>query len=85
MKVTVGVSSMTLCGLLKHMARALVARALADGGLDQLGRYQSPDGGGSPSPRRLLIDLIEQYARHAGHADLIRESVDGLVGESPPG
>jgi hypothetical protein len=25
--------------------------------------------------------MIEEYARHNGHADLIRESVDGLVGE----
>jgi hypothetical protein len=29
--------------------------------------------------------MIEEYARHVGHADLIRESVDGLVGEDPPG
>ena len=28
--------------------------------------------------------MIEEYARHNGHADLIRESVDGLVGEDPP-
>jgi uncharacterized protein DUF664 len=28
-------------------------------------------------------DMIEEYARHAGHADLIREPVDGLVGEDP--
>jgi hypothetical protein len=41
--------------------------------------------GESPSLRRILIDLIEEYARHTGHADLIRESVDGLVGEDPPG
>lgn len=33
----------------------------------------------------LLIDLLEEYARHVGHADVIRESVDGLVGEDPPG
>ena len=31
----------------------------------------------------LLLDLIEEYARHVGHADLIREAVDGLVGEDP--
>jgi hypothetical protein len=40
--------------------------------------------GESPSLRRLLIDMIEEYARHVGHADLIRESVDGLTGEDPP-
>ena len=63
-------------------SRAAVAEALADGGLDQLTRgteWREP-----PSLRRILIDLIEEYARHVGHADLIRESVDGLVGEDPP-
>ena len=34
--------------------------------------------------RWILCHLIEEYARHVGHADLIRESVDGLVGEDPP-
>lgn len=34
--------------------------------------------------RRIILDMIEEYARHVGHADLIRESVDGLVGEDPP-
>ena len=38
-----------------------------------------------PNLRRILIDLIEGVARHVGHADLIRESVDGLTGEDPPG
>ena len=37
-----------------------------------------------PSLRRLVCDLIEEYGRHTGHADLIREAVDGLVGEDPP-
>ena len=42
--------------------------------------------GGEPSTvRRLLVDLIEEYGRHTGHADLIREAVDGRVGEDPPG
>lgn len=62
-------------------SRALVAEALAAGGLDFAGHVW-PDGR-SPSLRRLLIDMIEEYARHTGHADLIRESVDGLVGEDP--
>ncbi|WP_442857045.1 mycothiol transferase [Arthrobacter sp. YN] len=33
----------------------------------------------------MLLNMIEEYARHNGHADLIRESVDGLVGQDPPG
>ena len=64
-------------------SRAEVAGALADGGLDHLAGY-TDSSGESPSLRRILIDLIEEYARHAGHADLIRESVDGLTGEEPP-
>jgi Protein of unknown function (DUF664) len=138
LQATVGVSSMTLGGLLKHLAlveddyfsvrllgrdrrspfdtvdweadpdwewrtaaddgpeqlvalwqeavrgsRAAVAEVMTTGGLDQLvrfGTWAEP-----PSLRRTLIDLIEEYARHVGHADLIRESVDGLTGEDPPG
>jgi hypothetical protein len=65
-------------------SRALVADALADGGLDRLAA-DTWDDGRSPSMRRILIDMVEEYARHTGHADLLRESVDGLVGEDPPG
>jgi Protein of unknown function (DUF664) len=65
-------------------SRAAVDEALADGGLDRLAERKWPDGR-APSLRRILIDLIEEYARHVGHADLIRESVDGVVGEDPPG
>jgi hypothetical protein len=64
-------------------SRSAVAEALADGGLDRLARRAWADGQ-TPSLRRILIDIIEEYARHAGHADLIRESVDGLTGEDPP-
>ena len=38
----------------------------------------------TPNLRRVVVDLIEEYARHLGHADLLREAVDGLVGEEPP-
>lgn len=34
--------------------------------------------------RRVQIDLLEEYLRHTGHADLLREAVDGLVGNDPP-
>jgi hypothetical protein len=42
-----------------------------------------PDGEHA-SLRRLVCDLIEEYGRHTGHADLLREAVDGRVGEDPP-
>jgi hypothetical protein len=137
MRATVGVSALTLGGLLKHLAlveddyftgrlharplpamwdrdwdtdpdwewrsaaddspeelltlwqdavarsRAAVAEALSTGGVDQLIARGWPDGR-TPSLRRVLVDIIEEYARHVGHADLLRESVDGLVGEDPP-
>ncbi|MEV0847319.1 DinB family protein [Streptomyces sp. NPDC049954] len=63
-------------------SRAVVDEALTHGGLGQLGRYVTRSGE-SPSLRRVLTDLIEEYARHLGHADLLREAVDGLVGEDP--
>jgi hypothetical protein len=61
-------------------SRVLVKEALADGGLDRLARRTWPDGR-APSLRWILCHMIEEYARHNGHADLLRESVDGLVGE----
>ncbi|MFD2082602.1 mycothiol transferase [Actinopolymorpha cephalotaxi] len=63
-------------------SRVLVAEAVADGGLARPASFTWPDGR-TPNLRRLLADMIEEYARHVGHADLIRESVDGLVGEDP--
>ena len=57
-------------------SRALLTEALAEGGAGR------PDG--APSLRYILLNLIEEYARHNGHADLIRESVDGRVGHDPP-
>jgi uncharacterized damage-inducible protein DinB len=135
LNATVGVSTMTLGGLLKHMAlvesdwfsrwlhardqqppwnaidwkadpdwewrtaaddlpdelrtlwqdavdqsRSLVAGALASGGLEQLAQRKWPDGR-APSLRWILCHMIEEYARHNGHADLLRESVDGETGE----
>jgi Protein of unknown function (DUF664) len=64
-------------------ARAAWTQALADGGLDQPSRFTTPDGE-TPNLRRVLVDLHDEYARHVGHADLLREAVDGLVGEDPP-
>jgi Protein of unknown function (DUF664) len=73
---------MTLWEQAAERSRVLVSAALAQGGLDQLGRYVNRNGE-SPNLRRILLDLIEEYARHVGHADLIRESIDGLTGEDP--
>ncbi len=135
LRTTVGVSSMTLGGILKHMAyveaywfsqrlhghdpqapwdtvdwkadrdwewhsalddspddlltlwqdavsnsRSLINDALAEGGLGRLARRTWPDGR-APSLRWILVHMIEEYARHNGHADLLREAVDGQTGE----
>ncbi len=64
-------------------SRTRLDAALADGGIDQLVHVSGPDGR-QASLRRLVCDLIEEYGRHTGHADLLREAVDGLVGEDPP-
>jgi Protein of unknown function (DUF664) len=64
-------------------SRARLTAALSSGGLDQLVHASSPEGE-QASLRRLVCDLIEEYGRHTGHADLLREAVDGRVGEDPP-
>jgi hypothetical protein len=64
-------------------SRGRLSAALAEGGLDQL-IHDSASDGAHASLRRLVCDLIEEYGRHTGHADLLREAVDGLVGEDPP-
>lgn len=61
-------------------SRALVDDALATGDLDQLARRGWPDGT-APSLRWIIVHMIEEYARHNGHADLLREAVDGQTGE----
>ena len=64
-------------------ARGRYAAAIAAGGLDTATALRGPDGQ-SASLRRLLFDLLEEYGRHTGHADLLREAVDERVGEDPP-
>jgi hypothetical protein len=64
-------------------SRAKLDAALVDGGLDQL-VHLTADDGRHASLRRLVCDLVEEYGRHTGHADLLREAVDGTVGEDPP-
>lgn len=64
-------------------AHARLAEALAVGGLDRP-THMSTLAGQDVSLRRLVVDLVEEYGRHTGHADLLREAVDGRAGEDPP-
>jgi hypothetical protein len=54
--------------------------AAASGGLDRMAGRAGRDGS-VPNLRWILVHMIEEYSRHNGHADLLREAVDGLVGE----
>jgi hypothetical protein len=48
-------------------------------GDDPLNQHGS--GGGSMSLREAMIGKIEEYSRHLGHADLLRERIDGRLGQ----
>jgi uncharacterized damage-inducible protein DinB len=61
-------------------SRQLVAQILADADMGAAARRTEPDGQ-APSLRWIVCHMIEEYARHNGHADLIRESIDGETGE----
>ncbi|GAA3286444.1 DUF664 domain-containing protein [Dactylosporangium vinaceum] len=66
-------------------SRAAMQTVLAaEGALDRPAEYTRYDSGEYPNLRRILVDLHDEYARHVGHADLLREAIDGLVGDDPP-
>jgi uncharacterized damage-inducible protein DinB len=60
-------------------SRTNVTEALSNGDLDQFARNKLP--GDQPNLRWIIVHMIEEYARHNGHADLLREAVDGTTGE----
>lgn len=62
------------------LSESILDRCLLAGGLDQLAKRKWPSGE-SPSLRWILVHMIEEYARHNGHADFIREAIDGQTGE----
>ncbi len=62
-------------------ARAAADRVIADVDLDDTGTAWT---GAAVSLRWVLLHLIEETARHAGHADIVRELIDGTTGYLPP-
>jgi uncharacterized damage-inducible protein DinB len=62
-------------------ADAVIDEALTRGGLDQESVRTSRREDSTFTLRWILVHMIEEYARHNGHADLIRESIDGQTGE----
>ena len=60
----------------RYAAIADIRAATADADLDR-----TFDNGGSPcSVRWVYLHMVEEYARHNGHADLLRERIDGATG-----
>jgi uncharacterized damage-inducible protein DinB len=64
-------------------SRVLVPEVIEERGLDGPASYTWPNGR-TPTVRAMILDMIEEYARHTGHADILREAVDGRVGEGAP-
>jgi uncharacterized damage-inducible protein DinB len=65
-----------------HRSRAVVQAQLSKG--DEVALLETHADWQLPNPvslRWVLVHLIEEYARHNGHADLIRESIDGQTGD----
>lgn len=62
-------------------ARAAADRVIDDVALDDVGTAWFGD---SVSMRWVLIHMVEETARHAGHMDIIRELIDGETGYHPP-
>ena len=58
-------------------ARGIEAAAAS---LEEMGKWKHPRDG-HPSLRWIMTHMVEEYARHNGHADLIRERIDGKTGD----
>ena len=64
-----------------NRARAAADRAIDELDLDDLGTAWFGD---SVSMRWVLIHMVEETARHAGHMDIVRELIDGATGDHHP-
>lgn len=62
-------------------SRTTWAKLSDHNGLDVIVEDSDPEW--SKKRRRILIDLLEEYLKHTGHADLLREAVDGVRGNDP--
>ena len=62
-------------------SRAHTAEAAARDGLDTVAARGSRRRGEQPTLRWILLHMLEETARHNGHADLLRQAADGATGE----
>ena len=58
---------------------AVIDRHLAGASMDD--RNEGEPDPGQHTLRRTIVHMIEEYARHCGHADLLREAIDGATGD----
>jgi hypothetical protein len=65
----------TLVGFLRDQRLTLELKCSGSGR-----RRPGPPVGGAVQPE-VLVHMIEEYARHNGHADFLRERIDGRVGQ----
>jgi uncharacterized damage-inducible protein DinB len=77
-------SDESLAGLVAALhAQAAASRAIVEA--HELTDFGQPgerwDGDDPATLERILFHLLQEYARHAGHLDIVRELVDGQVGE----
>lgn len=63
------------------IARSQDALDAAPDGLETLAAHPPRWAGADMNLRWIVVHMIEEYSRHNGHADLLRESIDGQVGE----
>jgi uncharacterized damage-inducible protein DinB len=61
-------------------ARAAADQVIADLDLDETGTAWFGD---TVSMRWVLLHMVEETARHAGHVDIVRELIDGMTGDHP--
>jgi uncharacterized damage-inducible protein DinB len=59
-----------------EQSRAVLAQTTLDATFDRVRRI----GEQTYSVRWVLVHMVEEYARHNGHADLLREAIDGATG-----
>jgi hypothetical protein len=68
-----------------HVAPSLAAlraeQAASDAAIARFDSLDAPGAGNGRSLQWNLVKLLQEYARHNGHADLIREALDGTTGE----
>jgi hypothetical protein len=69
-----------LAGAIRRSDECLDATLAADPDIGrQVARPRASGKGETATVRWVLVHMVEEYARHAGHADLIRQSIDGAT------